>query len=264
MPNTGAGQRGYDDIGAYEAPAGTTDASPQPDLKVTPSSGTAPFSVTADASASTDTDSSPVAAYSFDFGDGTGTGSRSSPTATHTYTDPGTYVLSVSVTDTAGQTMTTVKQVVVGAPGNLVANSNFESNLNGWAPLAGCSLGITSGGHNEGWAADLLNTASTAQTCTLNDSPNWVAKTVTGTYSATAWVRADATGGQIKLRVREYAGTTLVGTATAALSATTDWQQLQVSYPVASPGTTLDLNLYQTNQSAGSNLLVDDVALGSG
>jgi parallel beta-helix repeat protein len=264
VPNTGAGPRAYDDAGAYEAPAGTTDASPQAALRVTPGSGTAPFSVTADASASTDTDASPIAGFNFRFGDGTTTGTQSSPTATHQYTTPGTYVLSVSVTDTAGLTTTTATQVVVGSAGNLVTNSNFETNLNGWAALPGCDLSRVSGGHNEGWAADLLNTASTAQTCTLNDSPNWVAKTVAGSYTTTAWVRGDATGGQAKLRLREYVGSTLVGTATATVNVTTDWQQLQISYPVASPGSTIDLNVYETNQPAGSNFLIDDVTEASG
>jgi parallel beta-helix repeat protein len=264
VANTGLGPRSYDDRGAYEAPSGTTDASPSAALTVSPASGTSPLSVTADASASTDGDASPIATYAFNFGDGTNTGPQASASASHTYSTPGTYTLAVSVTDTAGLVTTTTKQVTVGAAGNLVGNSTFETNLNGWAPLAGCDLTRASGGHNEGWTANLANNSTTLQTCTLNDSPNWIAKTVAGAYSATAWIRSDTPGLQAKLRLREYVGPTLVGTGTATVTTTGDWQQIQLSYTVVSPGSTLDLNVYQTNQPVGSNLQIDDVIATSG
>lgn len=266
VANTGLGPRGYDDRGAYEAPAGTTDASPSAALTVTPASGTGPLTVTADASASTDGDATPIASYAFDFGDGATAGPQAGASASHTYSTPGTYNLAVSVTDTAGLTTTTTRQVTVGAAGNLVGNSTFETSLSGWAPLAGCDLTRVSGGHNEGWAANLANNSTTLQTCTLNDSPNWIAKTVAGTYSAAAWIRSDAPGLQVKLRFREYVGSTLVGTGTSTVTTNTtgDWQQIQLSYPVASPGSTLDLNVYETSQPVGSNLQIDDVAASSG
>ncbi len=263
-PSVANGFNGYDDRGAYEAPAGTTDRSPDAMLRVTPSSGTSPLSVTADAGQSTDTDGTGIASYAFDFGDGTGAGPQSAPTAGHTYPNSGTYTLAVSVTDTAGLTLTTAVQVTVGLAGNLVTNSTFETDLSGWAPLAGCNLTRVAAGHNEGWAADLNNPLSSAQTCTLNDSPNWALKSVAGTYTATAWVNTQAVGGQIKLRIREYSGTTLVGTGTATINPTGDWQQMTLQYQVVSPGSTLDLNVYETNQPGGSDLLIDDVTLKSG
>lgn len=265
VTNTGAGPRAYDDRGAYEASAGTTDASPNAALTVTPASGTSPLTVSADASASTDGDATPIASYAFDFGDGASTGPQASPSASHVYNTPGTYNLAVSVTDTAGLTTVTTRQVAVGAAGNLVGNGAFETNLNGWAALAGCDLTRVSGGRNEGWAANLANNSTTLQTCTLNDSPNWIAKTVAGTYSASAWIRSDTPGLQVKLRFREYVGSTLVGTGTATVTTNTtgDWQQIQLSYTVTSPGSTLDLNVYETNQPVGSNLQIDDVTAGS-
>ena len=264
-PSVANGPAGYDDRGAYEAPAGTTDRSPNVALTVTPQSGTSPLAVTADASASNDTDGTGVASYSFDFGDGTVAGPQTSPVATHTYTTPGTYTVLASATDTAGLTSTTGLQVTAGLAGNLVTNSTFETDLSGWAPLAGCNLTRVAGGHNEGWAADLNNPLGSPQTCTLNDSPNWVAKTVAGTYTATVWVNTAATGGQIKLRIREYNGANPVGTGTATLNGpTAEWQQMTLSYTVLSPGSTLDLNVYETTQPAGSDLLIDDVTLKSG
>ena len=76
--------------------------------------------------------------------------------------------------------------------------------------------------------------------------------------------RLRAVGGQIKLRIREYNGATLVNTGTTTVNPTGDWQQVTLSYTVVSPGSTLDLNVYETNQPAGSDLLVDDVTLKSG
>ena len=263
VTNTGAGPRTYDDRGAYEAPPGTTDASPNAALTVTPASGTGPLTVTADASASADGDATPIASYAFDFGDGASTGPQASPSTSHVYTTTGTYNLAVSVTDTAGLTTTTTRQVAVGAAGNLVGNSTFETNLNGWAPLSGCDLTRVSGGHNEGWAANLANNSTTLQSCTLNDSPNWIAKTVAGAYAASAWIRSDTPGLQVKLRFREYVGSNLVGTGTATVTTTGDWQQIQLSYPVTSPGSTLDLNVYETNQPVGSNLQIDDITASS-
>jgi len=233
-------------------------------LSITPTSGTAPLTVTASAAGSTDSDATGIASYRFDFGDGSTAGPQSGPSTGHTYAVAGTYPLLVSVTDTAGLTTTAGAVVTVGVAGNLVVNSTFEADLSGWGALAGCGLTRVAGGHNEGWAANLNNPLTTAQTCTLNDSPNWVARTVAGTYTSTVWVRASATGGQVKLRVREYNGATLVGTGTTTLTVTnTEWQQVTLTYQVLSPGSTLDLNVYETNQPAGSDLLVDDVSVRS-
>lgn len=259
-PAVSNGPNGIDDRGAYEAPAGTTDFPPTAALSVSPASGAAPLNVTADASASTDPDATPIATYSFSFGDGTTVGPQAGPTATHTYTSTGTFTVTVTVTDTGGLASIAAKTVSV-VPPNLVANSGFETNLTGWAALAGCNLTRMSGGHSESWSANVNNPLTTSQTCTLNDSPNWVATSVAGTYQASTWVRASATGGQVKLRIREYVGSTLVATTTATLNTTTAWQQVTLSHTVVSPGSTLDLNVYQTTQPAGSDLQIDDVTL---
>jgi parallel beta-helix repeat protein len=116
-PNTGAGPRPYDDRGAYEF-SGTTsgDAAPMATLAVSPTSGQAPLTVTADASGSTDADTTPIASYRFDFGDGSPdavVGPQPGATATHTYASPGTYTVTVAVTDTAGLSSTATSGVSV-------------------------------------------------------------------------------------------------------------------------------------------------------
>ena len=87
VPNTGSGPRAYDDRGAYEFQSGGTQNGPTAALTVSPASGTAPLSVTADASGSTP-GSAPISSYSFDFGDGSTTDRSPSPSR-HTPTVPG-------------------------------------------------------------------------------------------------------------------------------------------------------------------------------
>jgi parallel beta-helix repeat protein len=267
--NTGIGPRPYDDRGAYEFQSGPpADAPPNAVLSVTPSSGTAPLQATADASGSTDTDATPIATYTFDFGDGSAAvGPQAGATATHTYTSAGTYTVTVTVTDTGGLSSTASAQVVVTALANLVGNPGFETDLSGWNTSgsgANVSLTRVAGGHSGNWAAKLTNAGTTASTCTLNDSPDWARSTTAGTYTGSIWVRADVAGKTLKLRFREYSGSTLVGTQTTLAPLTTSWQLVTVSYTTQAPGSsTLDFNAYLSSADAppGTCFYADDVAI---
>jgi PKD repeat protein len=83
-------------------------------LSVSPSSGTAPLTVTASGSASSDADGS-IASYRFDFGDGTVVGPQASATATHTFA-AGTWTVRLTVTDNQGATGSASAVVTVTAP----------------------------------------------------------------------------------------------------------------------------------------------------
>lgn len=112
-PNTSAeGPRLYDDLGAYEfqGTSSSTGQAPTAKLAVTPSSGTAPLAVTADASGSSDPQGQSLT-YSFDFGDGTTTGPQSAAKATHTYSAAGSYTVKVTVTDTSNLSATATQSV---------------------------------------------------------------------------------------------------------------------------------------------------------
>jgi len=96
----------------------TTDGSPPPPpqntapvarLTVTPAASP-PLTVTASGATSTDTDANPIASYRFTFGDNTPAVVTNTPTAvtTHTYANPGTYTVTLTVTDTGGLTSTPV------------------------------------------------------------------------------------------------------------------------------------------------------------
>jgi PKD repeat protein len=238
------------------------DAPPTAALSVTPPSGTVDLDVTADGSASSDTDNS-IVSYSFDWGDGSQpTGPQPTPIATHTYSAPGTYTVSLRVIDSAGAPSTATTQVVVSP--NLVGNPGFESALTGWNTSgsgAGVTLTRVAGGHRGDWSAQLANGASTAATCSLNDAPDWVRKSVAGGYRYSIWVRGASAGATIKTRVTEFSGTTSVGSRTTTATLTTSWQQLTVDYTTVSPGTTLDFNTYITNAPPGTCFFADDASI---
>jgi parallel beta-helix repeat protein len=240
------------------------DLPPNPSLAVTPNAGLEPLDVTADASASTDPDDTAIADYAFDFGDGTPpVGPQAGPVAGHRYAAGGTYTVTVTVRDTAGNAAQATAQVVVRP--NLVGNPGFEIDSAGWNTSGGgatVALTRVAGGHSGNWAARLANTGSAATTCTLNDSPNWVRTTGAGSYSASLWVRADTTGATLKLRVREYAGATALGSATEQVTLTTAWQRVAVTYAPSAPGaSTLDLNAYVIGAAPGTCFYADDVVI---
>jgi hypothetical protein len=147
-------------------------------------------------------------------------------------------------------------------------NPGFEAGTAGWNTSGsgpGAALAAVAGGHTGAGAARLVNTGSAPATCALNDAPNLVRTTHAGTYTATAWVRADVPGASFKLRLREWIGATAVGEAKQVVALTTDWQPVTVRYTAGAPGSsTLDLNAYNTNAPAGSCFDADDVSVALG
>jgi parallel beta-helix repeat protein len=220
--------------------------------------------LTADASSSTDADATGISTYRFNWGDGSAsTGPQGAAMATHVYTTSGTYTVTVTVTDTAGNASTATAQAVVRQ--NLAANFGFETNLTGWNTSGGATgimLARVAGGRSGAWSAQLSNPNATPATTLLNDSPNWLTTTASGTYAGSLWARADAAGATLTLRFREYSGTTLVGTTTAQVKLATGWQQITVTYAPVAPGqSTLDFNAYVSNAAAGSSFYADDAAV---
>jgi len=83
-------------------------------LSVSPSQGTTPLQVTADAAGSSG-GTAPLT-YRFEWGDGATTGAQTSATATHTYSVVGTYTVTLTVTDGGGQTASEASSVTAAAP----------------------------------------------------------------------------------------------------------------------------------------------------
>jgi PKD repeat protein len=90
---------------AFDVP----NLAPVASLYLDKTSGIAPLTVTADASGSSDVDGN-ISAATIDFGDGA---SVNGLTGSHAYTAPGTYTVSLAVTDNLGSQATTSAAVVV-------------------------------------------------------------------------------------------------------------------------------------------------------
>ena len=146
-----------------------------------------------------------------------------------------------------------------------VKNPGFETDLSGWNTSgsgANITLSRVAGGHSGDWAAKLTNTGSTTSSfATLQDSPNWVTTTSAGSYTASVWVRSDSAGGILKLKLQEYNGSTLAGTANSQITLSTSWQQITLPYTIKTPGSTLDLQIYITNPPPGTAFYADDASI---
>jgi hypothetical protein len=119
VPDTGAGNPAYADLGALEfQPSGSPDDyAPHAALVVSPSTLAVPpaGTVTADGSGSGDADIQPITTYTFDFGDGSAPVTQAQATATHAYGVAGSFSVRLVVTDAAGRTDSAQATVVVAA-----------------------------------------------------------------------------------------------------------------------------------------------------
>jgi PKD repeat protein len=105
---------GLTDTATAKVTVDAAPAAPVAKLAVTPTSGTAPVQVTADAGASSDPQGRALT-YAFDWGDAATTAAQSSASATHTFADAGTYSVRVTVRNAAGLTDTATAEVTVDA-----------------------------------------------------------------------------------------------------------------------------------------------------
>ena len=151
--------------------------------------------------------------------------------------------------------------------GNLVGNADFEIDTNGWGTTGsgtGVTLGRSQPGHLSNWAAVLTNTSTGTRKCELNDGPNWVTTTQSGTYTGSIWAQGGTAGKTIKITFKEMNGSTQVKARTVTYTTTTSWQQLSVTLAPASPGaTTLDFQVFLPKAEAppGVCFYADDVSI---
>ncbi len=110
--------------------------------------------------------------------------------------------------------------------GNLVGNSGFESDTAGWS-ADGSGTGVTltraATGHSGSSSAHVVNASTGTRKCVLTDTPNWVATTQPGTYTASIWVRGDSPGATIKITLKEMSGASVVRTRIFSATLTTSW-----------------------------------------
>jgi hypothetical protein len=94
-------------------------------LKATPAQGNPPLVVNLDGSSSTDPDDS-VASYTFGFGDGSPDVTQATPAISHTYPHGGTFVATLTVTDSKGLQSLNIASVQIQVAGQLL---NLSSRL---------------------------------------------------------------------------------------------------------------------------------------
>jgi hypothetical protein len=198
--NSGTGAPAYADIGAYEY------VGPAARVAVSPASGIAPFTVTADASTTTAL-GAPVVSYGFTFGDGGAAGPQSTPSASHLFTSAGTFTVTVTATDGAGFSDTAASTVVVQgdrppsavltvtpslavAPVDVVADATGSSDTDN-TPIANftfaCGNGTSIGPQTLGRATcHYVTTGTFTVTVTVRDTAGLV-----GTASRTVSVVVD-------------------------------------------------------------------------
>lgn len=107
------------------------------------SGGQAPYTVNFDGTGSSDPDGS-IVSYAWDFGnDRTAT----TPTGSATYTQPGTYTVTLTVTDNQGATGTTTREIVVTGAPNIPPNAVIRTvSVAGTIPL---TVNLSGGNSND-------------------------------------------------------------------------------------------------------------------
>jgi PKD repeat protein/Flp pilus assembly protein TadG len=159
---------------------------PNASFTATPASGAAPLTVSVDGSASSDPDGT-ITGYTWNFGDGT---NGSGPTASHTYTLPGTYTITLGVTDNGGATGVATRTISATGPPNQPPTASFTLAP---SPVGvGQTVTVNGSGSSDpdgsivGWTWNFGdNGTSTGQTTTH-------AYAVPGTYTVTLTVTDNA------------------------------------------------------------------------
>jgi hypothetical protein len=150
---------------------------------------------------------------------------------------------------------------------NLTTNPSFESGTTGWDPWHATSAAVT--------AADAPNGASVAQVTRSASNTSYTLEQYYGvnsansarggqTYTATAWVKGTAStaGKTAKLRLREWNGATLAGSAEASVTlTTTGYQQLTLTYTAKTTGQAMTLDVLRENVTAAESFYVDAISL---
>ena len=144
-------------------------------------------------------------------------------------------------------------------PGNLLADGDFERDLAGWTPLGGAKLERVEGGASGRWAAAVTPGPAQGRSGLVRRGAAPTRDDTT--YAAVMWVQAPA-GGQVVLALRELAGGREVSADQAGYTLPGgSWRQLAVEHHIASPGSSLSLEVVGQSLPGGGRLLVDSVDL---
>jgi len=148
---------------------------------------------------------------------------------------------------------------------NLCANPSFEASTTGWAGYHGATVvrTVVAGAVHGAAVASVIGPATVID-FGLDDSPAVVRSTVAGSsYTFSAWVRADASTAKADLQLREYAGSTKVGSTIVApaVNLSPTWQRLAGTITAGRAGSSIDFQVRVTPTRASEAFQVDGVTV---
>lgn len=116
-------------------------ASPDAQFTVTPTGGSTETIFTFNASGSSDPDGE-IVAYTWDFGDGSAPVTEDDPTTEHQFGAPGTYEVTLTVTDDDGATATTTQEVTVLDPATAGTVTGYVANRKAGTAVEGTTVRV--------------------------------------------------------------------------------------------------------------------------
>jgi PKD repeat protein len=213
----------------------------------------------------TDPDNNLPLTYAWNFGGGAANSTAQNPGLV-TFATAGTFTVSFTVTDglaladpTPDTRTITVNPVSSGGcTANLLPNPGMELGVTGWKGVGG-TIAQVAGGSSGSFALRLTGAASTSSFY-IEDTPRTVATTTAGHgYYYSAMVRSDASTGTARIRIMEYAAGVKVGQLDSpALTLSTNWQKLEVSYTPVQSGSELYFTVKDSPVAISETFDVDD------
>lgn len=132
----------------------TVRTAPTASFTSTPDNGTAPLTVNVDATASTDGDGSSITGYVWEWGDGSANGSG--VTDSHTYNTPGTYNITLTVTNDLGDEGTLDDVITVNGTDIVATISDSETDIVGNTLSIPISVTDTTGENITAYSFDVV------------------------------------------------------------------------------------------------------------
>ncbi len=202
---------------------GTPNTPPTAAIAATPTSGKAPLTVALDGSGSRDTDGT-IATYAWSFSDGSA--GASGVATSKTFANPGSYTVTLTVTDNAGATGTATRSITVNA--NTGPTAAFSATpTSGKSPLT-VNFDATASTDGDGsiasyaWAFGDGKTGTGATTSNVYATPGTFTATLTVTDSDGATATRNATitviapVGTVEVTVKDTNGTAVSGALAVA------------------------------------------------
>lgn len=148
--------------------------------------------------------------------------------------------------------------------GNLVDNSSFEINKDGWASFKNSTIQRTADGLDGTFSLRIIG-PSTMAPFGIHDLPNLVQNTeAVGTrYRFTAWVKSKVSTGRVQLQVREFVNGKQIGLASTSpfLRLSPSWEKITVDTVSQAKGSTLDFLILARPRVAKEVVQIDDVSI---